>query len=285
MRVTGLLPRRRDFDGVVFVALDKFDRDAICSHRVADIQDRIENAGRGAPCAEATRQPATRWWHQSLRTFAMTDSCVDDVDQNARSISGVGTIKTCGASRLDGDNFRRRDFDHRRLDTRRAIVNRVQHDRRFGEARVILAIKRLGGQPADYPSKPTAERARRTILTRHHVETTEWSDWYGQVDLPPVVPVVFQIGQFEHVARLVNPVAPIISWRDVEICTRECIVHDRPLARGYRRCEVEIFERLRTFVENFLIFRRQEVDRANASEVDERISGCDRGIRQLVSGA
>ena len=28
MRVTGLLPRRRDFDGVVFVALDKFDRDA-----------------------------------------------------------------------------------------------------------------------------------------------------------------------------------------------------------------------------------------------------------------
>ena len=107
MRVTGLLPRRRDFDGVVFVALDKFDRDAICSHRVADIQDRIENAGRGAPCAEATRQPATRWWHQSLRALTMADCCINDVDQNARSIRRVLAIKTCGATRLDGDDFRR----------------------------------------------------------------------------------------------------------------------------------------------------------------------------------
>ena len=105
--MTGLLPRGRDFDGVVFVALYKFDCDAICGHRVADIHDRIENAGRGAPCAKATRQPATRWWHQSLRALTMTDGCIDDVDQNARSIRRVWAIETCGATRLDGDNFRR----------------------------------------------------------------------------------------------------------------------------------------------------------------------------------
>ena len=122
-------------------------------------------------------------------------------------------------------------------------------------------------------------------MTRQHVETAEWPDRHGQVDLPPVVPVVFQVGQFEHVGRFVSPVAPIVSWGDVEICASERIVHDWPLVCRYRRREVEIFERLRTFVENFLIFWWQEVNRANVCEIDERISGRDRGVRELISGA
>ena len=73
MRVTGRLPRGRDFDGVVFVAFDKFNGDTVGGHRIADIQDRVENAGRGATCAVATRQPSTRRLHQSLRAFTMTD--------------------------------------------------------------------------------------------------------------------------------------------------------------------------------------------------------------------
>ena len=113
-------------------------------------------------------------------------------------------------------------------------------------------------------------------MARQHVEPTEWSDWHRNINFAMVVPVVFQIGQFEHVTGFVHPITPVTPRLDIKVRTSQGVIHDLPLVGRYRCRKIQILERLRALNKNFLIFRCQEIHGPHTGEIDVRIGRSNR---------